>query len=84
MEVLVMLFEDRFNPQKANFACCQCRLAFRQDASTSYRLVRCPQCAQPMHNMGIGFIIPPAKDARQWRKVELLVQHDFSFELLPA
>jgi len=37
-----------------------------------------------MHNMGVGFVIPRSKDAKQWHKIELLVQHDFSFELLPA
>jgi hypothetical protein len=90
MEVLAMMFEDRFSPNKANFACCQCRLAFRQDVSMPYHAVdgsqsvRCPKCSQPMHNMGVGFVIPRSKDAKQWHKIELLVQHDFSFELLPA
>ncbi|MBP6472243.1 MAG: hypothetical protein KBE23_12995 [Chloroflexi bacterium] len=83
-EVLATLFENKFNPNTINFACSQCRLASRQHVSISSTQIVCPNCAHPMHNMGIGFVVPKLTDNQQWQKIELLVQHDFSFELLPA
>lgn len=82
-EVLVMMFDDTFSPGKVNFACCQCRLALRQDARNRHH-VDCPRCARPMHNMGVGFVAPQVADNQQWRKIEMLVAHDFSFEILSA
>ena len=84
MEVLAMLFTNTFSPDKVNFACCQCRLALRQDTTNHCQIVDCPQCARPMHNMGAGFVRPRSADHQQWRKVEMLVAHDFTFELLPG
>jgi len=37
-----------------------------------------------MHNMGVGFVIPHRADDYQWRKIEMLVAHNFTFEILPA
>jgi len=76
--------KNTFSPDKVNYACCQCRVAFRQQTSTPNRVVECPQCARPMHNMGVGFVIPHRADDYQWRKIEMLVAHNFTFEILPA
>ncbi|MCB8987535.1 MAG: hypothetical protein H6661_07290 [Ardenticatenaceae bacterium] len=84
MEVLAKLFENTFSPDKVYFACCQCRLVRPQDATHHSPIVACPQCTRPMHNMGAGFVRPRSADHQQWRKVEMLVAHDFTFELLPG
>ncbi len=84
-----------FVPQAEQFACYNCRFAtqwpeesFREKATVGAPSIgrpeslACPYCGRPMHNMGRGFVPPASSDDAQWQKVALLVQHDFSFELL--
>jgi hypothetical protein len=77
-------------PYKDRYACFHCRKAFKrrknddlpramQRADGEFPIVRCPQCRRPMHDMGMDFKAPPLKDVKQWRKVELLFEHGFTF-----
>ena len=43
------------------------------------RVCLCPQCRQPMHNMGFDFKAPRQTDIKQWRKVELLHAHGYAY-----
>ena len=68
---------------KPHYACFKCRKMFRPAAlqdlpefnrpnPTQPRLVPCPECGQPMHNMGRHFKAPRQHNVQQWRKVEIL------------
>ena len=66
---------------KEHFVCFACRKMFRKDAYAElpadnrpvtyeeYRPV-CPQCRQPMHNMGKEFQPPKFSDVKAWREAE--------------
>lgn len=42
-------------------------------------MVLCPQCRQPMTNMGWDFKVPKQKDIEQWKKVEVLARNGVIF-----
>ena len=75
---------------KEPFACFQCRKVFKQTSrwelpenvrpkAGEERHVKCPQCSRLMANMGRDFKAPKQKDVDQWRKVEILFEHGFTF-----
>lgn len=77
-------------PYKEKFACFECRKMFKQTSywelrypmrkhSTGQRLVKCPECDSPMHNMGLDFHAPRQSDVKQWRKVAVLHAHGINF-----
>jgi ribosomal protein L34E len=39
----------------------------------------CPECKQPMHNMGLDFKAPKKTDLEQWQKVRRLYAAGFTF-----
>jgi len=41
--------------------------------------MKCPQCKGEMHCMGLDFKAPRQTDLKQWRKVEILFTHGFSY-----
>jgi len=69
-------------PANSSFACSHCRLVLTETETTHYE--SCPDCGQSMHNMGAGFIAPHQSDQAEWEKVNLLIEHNFTFEYLPA
>ena len=66
-------------PYKPHYACFACRRAFKQSANAAKEEVRCPECAEPVHDMGLDFKPPRKTDAKQWEKVRILFQHGFAF-----
>ncbi len=75
---------------KEPFACFDCRKSFKQrsrwelppseqPAKGKPRCVLCPQCRQPMADMGRDFKPPKQADRKQWKKIELLFRHGFTF-----
>jgi hypothetical protein len=50
-----------------------------QLAPGEQRVVKCPQCGEAMHSMGLDFKAPPQDDVKQWKKVEILFRHGFTF-----
>lgn len=79
-----------FNQYKDHYACFTCRKMFRQPhsgdlarpghvAAGEQRVVKCPQCGEAMRSMGLDFKAPPQDDVKQWKKVEILFQHGFTF-----
>ena len=75
---------------KEHFACFRCRKAFKRTARADLpafgrpqygklRMVPCPECGEPMAEMGHDFRAPPQRDKRQWRKVEILYEQGFAF-----
>jgi hypothetical protein len=66
---------------KEHFVCFACRKMFKKTAYTelppgkrpsTYEEYRptCPQCRQPMHNLGKEFEPPKQSDLKAWRKAE--------------
>jgi hypothetical protein len=43
------------------------------------RVVPCPECGTPMHDMGLDFKAPRQSNVKQWKKVELLYSHGFVY-----
>lgn len=79
-----------FHIYKEPFACFACRKSFHQrsrwelpeserPAPGAERRVRCPQCRQPMADMGLDFKAPPKDDVDQWEKVRALYSAGFTF-----
>jgi hypothetical protein len=70
---------------KQHFVCFSCRKRFKQRGSegegfeSTERNAKCPQCAEPMVAVGRDFHCPPARDRRQWLKVELLYLFGIDF-----
>ena len=64
---------------RSHFACFRCRKMVRkpspyiarpEDLKTSVSGLVCPECRQPLHNMGKAFRPPRQSAVKLWRKVE--------------
>lgn len=76
-------------PYKAHWACFECCKVFRRKAvydadgpletSKLTPPALCPQCKQPMFDMGLDFKAPPKTDAKQWAKIRILADHGFTY-----
>lgn len=73
-------------PYKEKFACFSCRKVFKQTSrfelpAKTYAGMNhaCPQCGQPMQDMGHDFQAPKQNDLKQWAKVALLYQNGFTY-----
>ena len=75
---------------KEPFACFTCRKSFKQQsrwelpdaerpAPGEPRVVLCPQCRQPMADMGLDFKAPSQSEVKQWEKVRALYAAGFAF-----
>jgi len=63
-----------------SYACTGCRKSFKRPGGPKApELRRCPNCGGKAQNVGRHFKAPPATDARQWAKVEFLLEHGFPF-----
>lgn len=68
-----------------HFACFSCRKVFRpgeypgQHPVQRKREKTCPQCGRDMAALGVCFKTPRQRNTRQWRKVELLYQHGYTY-----
>lgn len=85
-----MARDNEHNVYKEKWACFGCRKCFKQRSWIELlhskriklgeeRIVLCPQCREPMKNMGWDFKVPKQRDIEQWQKVELLIQHGYRF-----
>lgn len=69
-----------YGPYKQHYACFSCRKMFRKERFNDNVIEHlCPQCRQPMENMGLDFKAPPNKDSEQWRVVKLLASHNIRY-----
>ena len=83
-----MRWEYRTRWHKQHFACFQCRKAFKRRwpcdylarGVVVYRPFSCPECGQPMNDMGVDFKAPPQNDQRQWLKVAVLYSFGIRFD----
>lgn len=62
-------------------ACFTCRKSWKVRADTG---AVCPQCAEPLHEMGRAFKAPKKSDVEQWQKVEALWRAGFRFWPFPS
>ncbi len=75
-----------YGPYKDVYACFGCRKVFKQTSNFELskeeienRTYKCPQCGETMKDMGHDFHAPKKNDKKQWRKVELLYEHGFTY-----
>jgi hypothetical protein len=81
-----------FHNYKDHFACFRCRKTFKhylwceapwgrrsRGPTRITRVPLCPECRQPMADLGLDFRAPRQNDRKQWRKVELLYQRGVAF-----
>ncbi|MFS0553950.1 hypothetical protein [Brevibacillus sp. 179-C9.3 HS] len=75
-----------YGPYKDIYACFACRKVFKQ--TSKFELTEeewnkikhaCPQCGELMKDMGHDFKAPKQTDVKQWKKVEILFQHGFTY-----
>lgn len=77
-------------PYKEKWACFKCRKSFKQTERDEVahplpvtpqgeHLVLCPNCKNPMHDMGLDFRAPRQRDKEQWQVVEQLYKHGFTY-----
>ena len=59
-------------------ACFDCRKSFKVAPRPDFTAI-CPNCGGHLHEMGRSFKAPPAKDAEQWAKVQVLYNAGFRF-----
>jgi hypothetical protein len=70
---------------KKHFACLNCRKCFKQPGSAERQAAEkdrpflCPECGEPMCDMGSDFKAPRQRDTRQWIKVEILAMFGFFY-----
>ncbi|MBL8203874.1 MAG: hypothetical protein JNM09_06555 [Blastocatellia bacterium] len=74
---------------KERWVCFDCRKMFRQmsqigvaEADEPKRI--CPQCAQPMMNMGSFFAPPPTADINLWRVARVVAEQGFHCRKISA
>jgi predicted nucleic acid-binding Zn-ribbon protein len=58
--------------------CFVCRKSFKRPASKIPRL--CPECGGKTVKLSHKFFAPRTSDIKQWKKVEFLVAHGFTFD----
>lgn len=64
------------------YACFDCRKSFKRPRFVSYPHeggIVCPDCKKPAVFMGHDFKPPKQQNRNQWRKVELLYEHDYTY-----
>ncbi|MBW5466874.1 hypothetical protein GPJ61_03155 [Brevibacillus formosus] len=75
-----------YGPYKQIYACFPCRKVFKQ--TSKYEMTEeewnkikhsCPQCGEGMKDMGYDFKAPKQTDVKQWKKVEILYEHGFTY-----
>jgi len=67
-----------FNTTNYTLACFTCRIAMK--STSEYERERnCARCGNPMLNMGKRFHAPPKRDVRQWRKIEVMLNHTWNW-----
>ena len=69
---------DRGPEYRIAHACFRCRKSWKIERREGPEPV-CPQCANPLHEMGRAFKAPKKSDMEQWQKVEALWQAGFRF-----
>src|SRR5688572_29203641 len=83
--------DQPYSIYKDHFACFKCRKAFKQPNAVDLpkeertgkrerRVVGCPQCNEPMHDMGHAFRAPKQDALKEWQTVELLFRNGIRFE----
>jgi DNA-directed RNA polymerase subunit RPC12/RpoP len=79
----------RYHSYNLHYACFDCRKMFNQapwvrridrSKARSEITVPCPQCGQPMRNMGKEFKPPRRNNVQQWRKIKLLYHRGYRWE----
>lgn len=75
-------------PYKEHFACFSCRKMFRRPeshelacppAAESAPVARCPECREPMVNLGKDFKTPKRSRVEVWQVVEQLYRRGYTF-----
>lgn len=80
----------QYGPYKEPFACFKCRKVFKQTSRYELpdhlkphdgekRICKCPQCGEPMADMGHDFKAPKQSDVKQWEKIRILYNNGFTF-----
>lgn len=60
-----------------HWACFDCRKSFAKDSSESPR--KCPECAQPMTDMGAFFEPPRKQSEKRWQVMKILADNGYRF-----
>jgi hypothetical protein len=79
----------KFHRHKEPFVCFECRKSYRQTSRWSLpynrrlepgqeRKVSCPQCNNPMADMGPFFKAPKQKDTKRWMRIKQLWLEGFN------
>ena len=66
-----------YGPYKTHFACFECRKAFKR--ALAEQPAPCPDCGEPMAEMGLDFKAPPRDDVQHWRVVASLYRAGFDY-----
>jgi hypothetical protein len=73
---------------REHWVCFDCQKMFKRPScpenvasgpGTPARTYLCPQCRQPMLNLGLYFEPPRRGDNKAWRKIELLVEYGYFY-----
>lgn len=65
-----------------HWACFDCRKSFAKEESTTAR--KCPECAQPMTDMGAYFEPPRKLNKKRWEVMKILAENELRFNTKDA
>lgn len=61
---------------KEHYACFNCRKAFKHDKG----IHPCPECNQPMNEMGLDFKAPKQANKKAWKLIAILFEEGINFK----
>jgi hypothetical protein len=77
-----------YGPYKRHFACFRCRKGFKRLHESEWARppaegervpAPCPDCRQPMADLGLDFKPPPRRAVEHWAVVEFLFRRGFAY-----
>ncbi len=69
-----------FHVYRDHHVCFDCRKMFRPHKLEDYRSpMQCPECRNPLHDMGRDFRPPKQANKKQWEKAKLLYSNGLTF-----
>jgi DNA-directed RNA polymerase subunit RPC12/RpoP len=75
--------DNRHRGYLMQFACFECRKAFKQPVAFPSRVETerhvCPECGAEMTEMGRNFRAPKLNDIEQWKKVKAIIRNGLTF-----
>lgn len=78
------MFKKRFTAEQLQLRQSSLQAFYDPEAFENQHRPLCPQCRQPMLNMGLGFKPPKRRNVKSWSELEAQAQTGKRFEYCPS